>query len=118
MVRLTIEAENHTGSFGGTLFGGRPRLTQIDGINIEAELGSYMLFVRNHDKPGFIGSFGGVLGEAGVNIATFHLGRGSVGGEAIALIEVDQAVTEDILRQVIFLPNVVQVKPLSFDQFD
>ena len=116
MVRLTIEAESHTGSFGGTLFGGRPRLTQIDGINIEAELGSYMLFVRNHDKPGFIGSFGGVLGQAGVNIATFHLGRGAVGGEAIALIEVDQPVTEDILQQVTFLPNVVQVKPLSFDQ--
>ena len=116
MVRLTIEAESYTGSFAGTLFGGRPRLTQIDGINIEAELGSYMLFVRNHDKPGFIGSFGGVLGEAGVNIATFHLGRGVVGGEAIALIEVDQPVTEDILRQVTFLPNVVQVKPLSFDQ--
>ncbi len=116
MVRLTIKAEHHTGSFGGTLFGGQPRLTQVDGINIEAELGSYMLFVRNHDRPGFIGSFGGVLGQAGVNIATFHLGRGVVGGEAIALIEVDQPVTGDILERVSLLPNVVQVTPMSFNQ--
>lgn len=116
MVRLTIQTESRTGTVAGTLFGGRPRLTHLDGINIEAELGSHMLFVRNEDKPGFIGSFGAVLGGAGVNIATFHLGRGSVGGEAIALIEVDQPVTEDILERVLSLPNVVQVKPLSFEQ--
>ena len=59
---------------------------------------------------------GPALGQAGVNIAPFHLGRGAVGGEAIALIEVDQPVTEDILQQVTCLPNVVQVKPLSFDR--
>ena len=116
MVQLTIQTESRTGTVAGTLFGGRPRLTRLDGINIEAELGAHMLFVRNQDKPGFIGSFGAVLGSAGVNIATFHLGRGSVGGEAIALIEVDQPVTEDILERVLSLPNVVQVKPLSFEQ--
>jgi D-3-phosphoglycerate dehydrogenase len=116
MVRLTIQTESRTAIVAGTLFGGHPRLTHVDGINIEAELGPHMLFVRNQDKPGFIGSFGVALGVAGVNIATFHLGRGSVGGEAIALIEVDQPVTENILGKVLSLPNVVQVKPLSFEQ--
>ena len=114
LMRLTIQAESEIKIISGTLFGGRPRLTHVDGINIEAELGAHMLFVRNQDKPGFIGDFGAVLGRAGVNIATFHLGRGSVGGEAIALIEVDQPVTEDILGEVLSLANVVQVRPLSF----
>ncbi len=116
MVRLTVKTETGVEAVGGSLFGGRPRLTHLDGINIEAELGPHMLFVRNQDKPGFIGDFGAALGSAGVNIATFHLGRGSVGGEAIALIEVDQPVTEDILEHVRSLPNVVQVQPLFFEQ--
>ena len=60
----------------GTLFGGdKPRIVEIKGIQIEAELGRHMLYVTNQDKPGFIGRLGTLLGEAGINIATFHLGR-------------------------------------------
>ena len=74
----------------GTLFGdNRPRIVSIKGINMEAEIGPHMLYVTNQDKPGFIGALGSVLGDAGVNIATFHLGRHKQEGEAIALIEID-----------------------------
>ena len=81
---------------------------------MEAELGQYMLYVSNQDKPGFIGRLGTLLGEAGVNIATFHLGRDSAGGNAIALIEIDGPVTEDVLAKVRSIPLVVQAKALNF----
>jgi D-3-phosphoglycerate dehydrogenase len=99
----------------GTLFGGdKPRLVSVEGIPLEAELGGHMLFVRNLDKPGFIGALGQALGAAKVNIATFHLGRTAPGGNAIALVEIDQELTPAVLDTVRGLPNVVQVKALRF----
>ena len=56
---------------------------------MDAEFGPSMLYVTNQDKPGFIGRFATLLGEAGINIATFHLGRDAAGGNAIALVEID-----------------------------
>ena len=56
-----------------------------------------MIYVTNQDKPGFIGRFGGLLGDAGVNIATFNLGRDAQGGSAIALVEVDGEVPPPVL---------------------
>ena len=73
-----------------------------------------MLFTRNDDKPGIIGALGQTLGGAGVNIATFNLGRDEAGGNAIALISVDQAITDDVLKAVCALPHVVQAKALRF----
>jgi D-3-phosphoglycerate dehydrogenase len=116
MIRLKVITETQTQSVAGTLFGERPRLTHIAGINIEAELGPHMLFVINQDKPGFIGSFGKTLGDMNLNIATFHLGRASPGAEAIALIEVDQPVTQDLLDKVQALPYVVRANALYFAQ--
>ena len=81
---------------------------------MEAELGAHMLFVRNKDKPGFIGNLGRTLGEAGINIATLHLGRAAPGEDAVCLIQVDQEVSDDILECVRALPNVVQARSLKF----
>ena len=73
-----------------------------------------MLYITNKDEPGVIGDLGRTLGDAGVNIATFHLGRMSDGGDAIALIQVDQPVDADLLDAVLALPNIVQTKLLAF----
>ena len=73
-----------------------------------------MIYITNEDKPGFIGKFAGLLGDAGINIATFHLGRTSQGGGAIALVEVDGAVPADVLAKVQALPQVKQAKALTF----
>ncbi len=115
LIRVVVETERRCREVAGTLFGGdKPRLVSVEGIALEAELGRNVLFVRNSDKPGFIGALGNALGAAAVNIATFHLGRTAPGGEAIALVEVDQAVTPPILDRVRALPNVIQVKALRF----
>ncbi|MDA8231901.1 MAG: phosphoglycerate dehydrogenase [Magnetospirillum sp.] len=115
LIRLTVTTEAHSRSVAGTLFGGdKPRIVEIKGIPIEAELGEHMLYVTNQDKPGFIGSLGTLLGRHGVNIATFHLGRTMSGGDAILLTQVDQPLTEAIIAEVRGLPQVVQAKALRF----
>ena len=115
LVCLTVVTENNTRSVAGTLFGGnRPRVVDVKGVPMEAELGSHMLYVNNEDKPGLIGHLGTVLGDAGLNIATFQLGRTAAGDDAIALVEVDQEVPADVLAAVAALPNVVQAKALNF----
>jgi D-3-phosphoglycerate dehydrogenase len=73
-----------------------------------------MLFVRNADKPGFIGRFGMLLGDAGVNIATFNLGRDKPGGDAICMVSIDAPAAAEVLAKVRALPHVVRANPLAF----
>ena len=81
---------------------------------MDASLGRHMLYVTNQDRPGLIGGIGTLFGDAGINIATFHLGRARAGGDAIALIEVDQPIPPKVLDAVRAMPQVVQAKPLAF----
>ena len=81
-------------AFAGTVVAGTPRIVEVKGMELDAAFAPTMLYVNNHDKPGFIGRFGGLLGEAGVNIATFALGRDKEGGSAIALVAIDGAAPE------------------------
>ncbi len=115
LVTLTITTETQERSISGTAFhDGKPRIVSIKGIKIDGEFAPSMIYVTNEDKPGFIGRFAGLLGEAGVNIATFALGRDNPGGSAIALVEVDGAVPEAALAKVQAIPGVKQVKALKF----
>ena len=91
-----------------------PRIVDLKGIALEASFAPHMLYVTNEDKPGFIGRFGMLLGDAGVNIASFNLGRAASGGDAIALIEVDGVVPDTVLEQIRALPLVRQAKALAF----
>ena len=115
LLRLTVVAEARSRSADGTLIGGtRPRLVAVQDIAIEADFGKHLLYVRNKDKPGFIGSIGTVLGSAGINIATFHLGRSAPGKDALCLIEVDQPIPDDVLEKVKSLKQVERVRTLGF----
>jgi D-3-phosphoglycerate dehydrogenase len=115
LVRVTVTTAAGERSVAGTLFGNAsPRLTEIYGIKVEADLDGPMLYIVNEDAPGFIGRLGTTLGEAGVNIGTFHLGRRAAGGEAVLLLSVDSNVEEALLAKVQTLPGVKQVKALTF----
>jgi D-3-phosphoglycerate dehydrogenase len=114
-VRLTVKADQFERSLAGTVFSdGRPRIIQVRDINMEFELAPHMLYIRNADKPGFIGRFGTLMGEAGVNIATLNLGRDRPGGDAICVVSTDETVSEDVLERIRALPQVVRVNRLSF----
>ena len=115
LISVTITTEAQTRTVKGTLFAGRdPRIVDIKGIPMDARLGEHMLFLTNEDKPGFIGGLGTVLGDAGINVATFNLGRAEEGGEALALVEVDQAVGEEVLDALRELPQVMRAQALQF----
>ena len=115
LITVTVVTDRQTRSVSGTVYAdGRPRIVNIKGIRMDAEFAPSMLYVTNQDKPGFVGRFATLLAEAGINIATFHLGRESAGGNAIALVEIDGTIPADVLLKVRHIPNVQQVKPLQF----
>ena len=115
LITVTVTTEKQTRSVSGTVFAdGRPRIVDIKGIRMDAEFGPSMIYITNLDKPGFIGRFSSTLGDAGINIATFHVGREAPGGNAIALIEIDGELPPDVLAKVRALPQVQQARPLKF----
>lgn len=115
LVKLTVKTEKGEQFVSGTLFESQPRLVEVSSVKLEAGLGARMLYVNNEDKPGLIGNLGKVLGDAGINIANFHLGRSSNKSTgAIALVEVDSEPSNDVVIAVGKLPSVIQVKLLSF----
>jgi D-3-phosphoglycerate dehydrogenase len=114
-IKLIVQAEGLIRSVAGTVFSdGRPRLIQIKDINLDAEFAPHMLYVTNEDKPGFIGRLGSVLGDSNVNIASFALGRSAPGADAVALVEVDGEIGEQVLADIRKLPLVKQAKALAF----
>jgi D-3-phosphoglycerate dehydrogenase len=115
LITITVVTQALTRSVSGTVYAdGRPRIVNIKGIRMDAEFGPSMIYITNLDKPGFIGRFSSTLGEAGINIATFHVGREAPGASAIALIEIDGELPADVLAKVRALPQVQQAKALHF----
>jgi len=114
-IKVTVQLEGSSRRVAGTVFSdGRPRMIQIRDINMDAEFAPHMLFVINADKPGMIGRLGTLLGDAKVNIASFALGRSEPGADAIALLEVDGGIDENVLAAIRKLPNVKQANALAF----
>ena len=114
-VTLTVTTAEQIRSVGGTVFhDGKPRILSVKGIKVDAEFTPSMIYVTNEDKPGYIGRFASLLGEAGVNIATFALGRDEPGGSAIALVSIDGAVPPAVLENVSKIQGVRQAAALQF----
>ena len=114
---ITIKVKTKIGehSVSGTLFADKkPRIVEVEGIRLEAELTKNMIFAVNNDQPGFIGSLGTILGDNNLNIATFNLGRHEEGGEALVLVAVDEPASSDVIAYIKKLPQVKRVRALSF----
>jgi D-3-phosphoglycerate dehydrogenase len=102
-------------SVAGTLFSNsEPRLVELFGIKVEAELTGHMMYIVNEDAPGFIGRVGTLLGDNGINIGTFNLGRREAGGEAVLLLSVDSPVPAAVIEKARQLPGVRRVMALAF----
>ena len=115
LLAVSVATDDGDRRVAGTLFGNRaPRLVEIFGVEVEAELTQRMIYIVNTDAPGFIGALGTSLGQAGINIATFNLGRRKEGGEAVALVSVDDPITPETAAELGELPGVREVVPLSF----
>ena len=114
LIRITVTTQMGKRSFAGSVLAGAPRVIEVKGMDLDAPFGQTMLYVNNLDKPGFIGNLGALLAEAGVNIATFNLGRVAAGEDAIALVGVDQEPEDDLLTRIKALPHVKEARTLRF----
>jgi len=107
LIRLTVETAERKFAIVGTIYRGEPRIVRLFGVPMDAAFDPNMIYVRNEDKPGFIGQLGQILGDAKVNIATFYLGRMPSGNEAVCLVSVDGEVPTAIADKI---KNIDQVK--------
>ena len=115
LIRVSVKTDAGERSVAGTLFSNRePRLVELFGIKVEAELAGPMMYIVNEDAPGFIGRIGTLLGEAGTNIGTFNLGRREAGGEAVLLLSLDSKLPAEVLEQAKSLPGVKRAMALAF----
>ncbi len=119
-VSLTLHARDGStlaGRAGVAMHSSQPRLLQLEGIAIEAPLEGTLLVVRNSDVPGVIGKLGTVVGEHGINIANFALGRasGAAQGTALAVIQVDGEATPALLTQLRGVDAVHQVRVVGLE---
>jgi len=111
-IRTRVVGGSREQGLAGTIFGfgeqsREGRITEIDGFHIEAIPVGHMVVMKNHDVPGVIGRVGTILGERGVNIGRFHLGRQERGGEAMAVVEVDAPLKKETLEELRALPQVI-----------
>jgi D-3-phosphoglycerate dehydrogenase len=102
---------------GTVLHDGSPRILQIEGISLEAQLEGTILYLRNRDEPGVIGQVGTMLGKYGVNIATFALGRKDAkqGAQAVSLVRLDGEVFNSILEPIKGIPAITEAKLLRLN---
>ena len=114
LIRIKVLTGGRWRTLAGVVNAGTAKIVEVKGMALEAEFHPVMLLINNLDKPGFIGALGTMLGEANINIATFHLGRHAAEQDAIAIVGVDQLVPEAIQQKLRALPHVRYVKMLKF----
>jgi len=119
---ITVELHTAAGTSHASatvIHGEQPRLLEFDGIDIETPLEGDLLVCRNIDVPGVIGRIGSILGEHGVNIANFALGRERSGNKpvkALAVVQVDAPVSTAVLEDLVKIEAMLEAKPVSLPE--
>lgn len=112
-ITVTVEAGGKRSRVIGLLTSRHePRIVELNEILVEVVPEGYMLILSNHDRPGVIGAIGTVLGENKINIALMNFGRDEPGGRAIAVINVDEKVSDKVLNALRAVPNILTVKQI------
>ncbi|MBW1646285.1 MAG: phosphoglycerate dehydrogenase [Deltaproteobacteria bacterium] len=112
---ITLVGRNNGESFvvSGALFGKtEPRIVRVNNFEIEAIPSGHILVIYAHDKPGVIGSIGSCLGRNDVNIGKMQFGRECAGGMSISMVQVDSEVSPAMLKELLELPHIVEVKEI------
>jgi D-3-phosphoglycerate dehydrogenase len=114
LIRIKVLTGGRWRTLAGVVNAGTAKIVEVKGMALEADFHPVMLLINNLDRPGFIGALGTILGEANINIATFHLGRHAAEQDAIAIVGVDQVLPDAIQHKLRALPHVRYVKVLKF----
>jgi D-3-phosphoglycerate dehydrogenase len=119
---LTIELHTANGisrASATVIHGEQSRLLEFDSIDIETPLEGNLLVCRNQDVPGVIGRIGTILGEHGVNIANFALGRERAGAKpvkALAVVQVDALVSDTVLTALASIEALIEARPVHLPE--
>ncbi|MBI5236851.1 MAG: ACT domain-containing protein, partial [Deltaproteobacteria bacterium] len=113
-ITIKVKTKGEENIVEGALFGKKePRIVRIDKFFLDAVPEGYLLLLHNEDKPGVIGNVGTLLGANGVNIARLHLGRQSVGGEAVSVWSVDTPISKGLIEKILKLPHMISVRAVE-----
>ncbi len=116
LIEVNVKTGDGTHAIAGTIFSKNDvRIVQIGKYRIEVVPSRYMLVTTYVDMPGVIGRFGTTLGNNNINIAGMQVGRQSIGGEAVMVLQVDSPVSEDILAQLQKIDAVLTVRFVKLD---
>lgn len=113
---IVVQAVTEKGEniVAGTLLGKKePRLVRIGEFDLDVIPEGYMLLCSNLDKPGVIGKIGTILGNRKINIAGMQVGRKTVGGKALTIINVDCDISEEVLKEIEGISEIVEVKMVN-----
>ncbi len=113
LVAIEVQTDNETRHVSGTVFTDKlPRIVSVDGYALEVVPRGHMIFLTNSDRPGVIGDIGTVLGQYKVNVAGMHLGREREGGQALALLLIDNPIRDEVVEKVRSIENVLSAKAI------
>lgn len=106
LLTIIVGNDDERIALSGTFFGNRPRLVKVDEHNLDASPEGHMLIFENLDSPGIVGRLGQVLGKNGINIASMNLSRDVVGGEALSILNLDSAVDDLVIDQILKIDGI------------
>jgi len=113
-IRVSLAADGKRATADATLFSGRDaRVVEVDGLPLEFRPEGTVVYLKNRDVPGVVGSVGTILGEGGVNIGNFSLARGD-GERAAAVITVDSPPSRETLDRLRRAPAVEEVRVVTW----
>jgi len=114
LIVVQTVTEKKENMVAGTILGKKePRLVRIGEFDLDVIPEGYMLLCSNLDKPGVIGKIGTILGNRQINIAGMQVGRKTVGGRALIIINVDCNISKEVLKEIEKIPEIIEVKMVN-----
>lgn len=114
LIQLEIKTDKESRKIFGTLSSNKqPRIVKVDEYYVELSPVGEMIFIQNLDKPGVIGNLGTLMGKHNINIAAMTFGRDKPGQKAISVLNVDSAISPEILDKIKKLENILSVKVIK-----
>lgn len=111
LITVKVKTKDDEKFVAGTLFSKNDfRIVQIDEYRIDVVPSKYMLVATYVDKPGVIGRVGTTLGSEQINIAGMQVGRTSIGGEAVMVLQVDSPINDEVLNKLSKLEAILSTR--------
>jgi L-serine dehydratase len=109
VIELTGSLGKKLAVLGSSIGGGNILIKQIDNMEVLFNCQNYTLVIPHRDTPGVIASVTGVIGNNRVNIAEMKVYRSKRGGQAIMIIETDETITGDLIKNLEIIPDIFRV---------